>query len=142
MAMCKFYKSVTYVMAIIITLTDIPTTFTGGLQQDLQLFKFTSFFSYTGLQPLLAACSKTSNSSPSPASPGGHLQGPFLFLWSSFSRVRYPHFLHWRPAAGPPTLQLHQLLQSLHSKTLAGLPPLGFVRYRVLLNLNLSYLGS
>ena len=99
---------------------DILTSFTGGLQQDLQLFNFTSFSSYSGLQPLLAACSKTSNSSTSPASPGGHQQGPFLCLWTSFSPVGYPHFLHWRPAAGPPTLQLHQLLQLERSSTPPG----------------------
>ena len=74
--------------------SDILTSFTGGLQQDLQLFNFTSFSSYRGLQPLLAACSRTSNSSTSPASPATEVFNP-----------------SWQPAARHQTLQLHQLLQ-------------------------------
>ena len=49
--------------------SDIPASFTGGLQQDLLLFNFTSFSSYTSLQPLLSAYSRTSNSLTLPASP-------------------------------------------------------------------------
>ena len=87
---------------------------------DVQLFNFTSFSSYRSLQPILAACSRTSNFSTSPAFPGRHQQGYFLCLWTSFSPVRYPHYLHWRPAAGPPTIQLHQLLQLERSSTPPG----------------------
>ena len=46
----------------------IITSFTGGLQQELQLFNLTSFSRYSSFQTLLSAFSKTSNSSTSPAS--------------------------------------------------------------------------
>jgi hypothetical protein len=66
----------------------------GSLQQDVQLFNFTCFSSYIGLEPLLAACSKTSNFSTSPASPGRHQQGPFLCLWTIWWK-KVPGEVRW-----------------------------------------------
>ena len=69
--------------------SDILTSFTGSLQQDLLLFNFTSFSSYTSLQPLLSAYSGTSNSFTSPASPVPAQQDT--------SRTSYCTALHCRP---------------------------------------------
>ena len=106
----------------------------GSLHQDVQLFNLTSFSRKTHAGPLplpldqflssqisslpsLAACSRTSYSSTSPASPATPVFNPSC-----------------QPTAGCPTLYLNQPLQSLHHKTIAGLPPLSLIRYRVLRN--------
>ena len=86
------------------------TTAPGLLPLPLDQLISSQIYSLTSL----VVCSRNSNSSTSPPSPA--------------TQVFHPSC---QPSAGPPTLQLHQLLQSLQSKTLAGLPPLGLIRYRV-----------
>ena len=81
--------------------SDILTSFTSSLQQDVQLFNFTSF-----------------------STPGRLLSLPLDHLLSSlsFSPAWYPHFLHWQPAAGRPTLQLHQLFHTSKATSSAAGP--------------------
>ena len=101
--------------------SDILTTFTGGLQQDLQLFKITSFSSYRGLQPLWQAATgrptlqldqllqedtcRAPSSASGPVSlqsdiltsfTGGLQQDLLLFNFTSFSSYRV-FFFNWCP---------------------------------------------